>query len=265
MGFKKKQFGQHFLADKAIISSIIEAARLEPSDNVVEIGPGAGALTPHIAECVRSLVAIEIDKTLIPGLEKGVSSFSNVKIVNGDALKFDFSSLENPVKVVSNLPYNISTPITFKLLHQEARISDMVLMYQKEVGERLTATPGGKSYGSLSVITQFYRDATLLFHVDRRSFSPPPGVDSCVVRLAQRKQRPVFVKDEAFFFSVVKASFSHRRKTLKNSLSSASSLRPFLKRAFARSGVEPGCRAETLTLSDFASLANVLKEESSSG
>lgn len=251
----RKRFGQHFLHDPAIIRRIIAAIQAKPSQHLVEIGPGRGALTlPLLAEC-RQLDALELDRDLIAVLQQKTSTLGQLNLYQGDALKFDWPTLrcdERRLRLVGNLPYNISTPLLFRLLASIEHIEDMHFMLQREVAERMSATPGGAAYGRLSVMIQYYCQTALLFRVSKGAFQPPPKVESAVIRLLPHRQKPVDVKNEQRFSLVVAQAFSQRRKTLRNSL------QPLLSAvAIEAAGVDPGTRPEQLSLSDFAALSNI--------
>ncbi len=256
----KKSLGQNFLTDEHAAGKIIEAAGLTRDDTVVEIGPGHGALTGELATRAGRVIAIELDPRLHEELSRELAGTPNIELVLGDALKYEYESLPGKVKVVANLPYYISTPILTRLIKARANISSMVLMLQKEVAERITAPPGGKDYGYLSVMVQLHTVPEKLFKVSRTSFSPMPNVDSSVVRLTVRERPAAQCRDYGLFERVVSAAFSLRRKTLKNALK-ASDL--FTEEGIARlaeSGIDPIRRAETLSVEEFAKLADFLFE-----
>jgi 16S rRNA (adenine1518-N6/adenine1519-N6)-dimethyltransferase len=249
----KKRFGQHFLHDRNVIGRIVTALAPQACDHVVEIGPGTGALTRELLARMTHLDAVELDRDLIAHLE---SDFPREQLTlhQGDALKFDFCGLApvgNRLRVVGNLPYNISTPLLFHLLDQSGCIKDMLFMLQKEVVERLRAAPGGKDYGRLSVMIQYRCAVEKLFDVAPGAFTPPPKVDSAVVRLVPHATPPVAVDDPARFALLVRAAFASRRKTLRNNLRGLLSVEDMLAL-----GIDPVRRAETLSLAEFASLSN---------
>ena len=254
----RKRFGQHFLHDPAVIRRIVEAvapaaaAGHPPTPRVVEIGPGRGALTGLLLERVGTLDAIEIDRDLVAALTERFGRDGRLRLHSGDVLAFDFCALaaDAPLRLVGNLPYNISTPLLFHLYDQAHCIESMVFMVQKEVAVRLAAPPGGKDYGRLSVMIQWRFDVAHLFDVGPGAFQPPPQVDSTVVRLTPRAPR-IELRDSARFARVVQAAFGQRRKTLRNALRELVGLA-----AFERAGVDPNRRAETLTALEFAILAN---------
>ena len=223
-GFRfSKSLGQNFLTDKSIIDEIIEGADIGPEDTVVEIGPGIGAITREAARRAKRVIAVEIDKNLIPILDETLAGLDNVKIINEDILKLDTKKLvsgENPenVKIMGNLPYYITTPIIMKLLEEGVKAESITIMMQKEVADRIRALPGTKAYGALSVAVQYYCTAEKILDVPRSAFVPQPNVDSAVLRLFMRREKPAVLTDEKLFFKCVKAGFSQRRKTLLNSM-----------------------------------------------
>ena len=277
MRSRTQRLGQHFLRDPNIVRKIIALADIQPKDTVVEIGPGQGILTRALSPVAGKVFALEIDHQLYQSLKltfgKSPDS-SNIEWIHADALDFPWEKIPKPFKVVANLPYSVSTPILFRLLEMRSRISRMILMFQLEVARRIVAQKGGKDYGVLSISTQFYADPRLEFIVPRGCFSPKPRVDSAVVHLKLRETPRVPVKDEAFFFRVVRAGFAHRRKSLRNALKD-SGFRPTLVEsaleALARSSPTPSSgshdyakrRAETLGLDDWSRLADKLFEISS--
>ncbi|MBI5181529.1 MAG: 16S rRNA (adenine(1518)-N(6)/adenine(1519)-N(6))-dimethyltransferase RsmA [Nitrospirae bacterium] len=257
----KKSLGQHFLTDKNIAKDIVDAANISKDDIVVEIGPGNGILTALLAEKAKKVIAIEIDERLIDKLREEFGSFNNIEIIAKDALKFSFKEIKERFKVAANLPYYITTPIIFHLLQFKDRIISMTLMMQKEVAERIVATPGGKDYGILSIAVQFYTEPKISFIVPPSAFHPRPKVESAVVSFSILKNRRVDVLNEGFFFKVVRAAFSQRRKTLRNALKSANLPKindEALDAAFAKTGIDPKRRGETLSIAEFARLADNL-------
>jgi len=265
----RKALGQNFLVDANVLRKIVDAAELGPSKGALEIGPGIGALTEQLAMAAGKVAAIELDRRLIPILEELFAPCANVEIVHGDALKLDlkqliaerFAGLER-VSVVANLPYYVTTPILMKLLEDRLPLEHIVVMVQKEVAERMTAPPGGKEYGSLSVAVRYFAEPEVVCTVPRTVFVPPPNVDSVVVRLTLRARPPVDVTDEAMFFCVVHAAFAQRRKTLANNLTAllGKERRQEAAALPASCGIDPGRRGETLSLEEFAALANKLAE-----
>ncbi len=250
----RKRFGQHFLHERGIVQRIVTAFDPKPTDHVVEIGPGEGVLTRELAGKVAKLDVVELDRDLIEHLRQSLPE--SVTIHNADALKFDFCSLapsHGKLRVIGNLPYNISTPILFHLLDQAHCVGDMLFMLQKEVVDRMVAAPGGKDYGRLSVMLQWGAEMEKLFNVGAGAFRPPPKVDSSIVRLIPHAVPPVQVNDPRRFAAIVKAAFSQRRKVLRNTLKGL-----VAPEIMERLGIDPGRRAETLSLMEFAALANIL-------
>jgi len=254
----KKSLGQNFLTDPHYLGKIVYAAKVGPDDQVVEIGPGLGHLTRELAARAGRLVVIELDDRLIAGLRGEFASRQQVEIVHGDALAFDYGSLTGRWKVVANLPYYISTPLIQRLIACRGRFSLLTLMVQKEVAERLAAPPGGKEYGFLSVLVQYSAAARIEFVVPAGAFSPRPKVDSAVVTLVLRERPQYPVSDEALFLRVIKAAFSLRRKTLRNSLQPLAFSRDVLADAAAAAGIDLGRRAETLSVAEFGMLSDCL-------
>jgi len=254
----KRSLGQHFLFDRNIINRILNTAQLKPTDVVIEIGPGPGIMTRMIGERVRKVIAIEIDKALYDSLKENLSGYPNIEIVNADALDYPYETLEGGFKIIANLPYYITTPILFRLMEVHQSIQTMTLMVQKEVAERITAQPGKKDYGMLSIAIQYYSLPHIAFIVPRGAFKPSPKVDSAVLHIAMLPIPRIKVKDEAFFFKVVKASFLRRRKSLRNSLKGLGVGREGLNKAFTSLGIDPKRRAETLSIEEFGLLADSL-------
>jgi len=249
----RKRFGQHFLHDPGVIRRIVAAIAPRPGDHLVEIGPGEGAITLELLRAVGRLDAVELDRDLVEPLRARSAGLGDLAVHSADALRFDFCALAPPgarLRIVGNLPYNISTPLLFHLLDQAACIEDMHFMLQKEVVERMAAAPGGKDYGRLSVMLQARCEVTPLFSIGPGAFRPPPKVDSAVVRLVPRAV-PLTLDDEATFARVVAAAFAQRRKTLRNGLRGL-----LTAEAIAELGIDPGARAEQLPLEDFVRLAN---------
>jgi 16S rRNA (adenine1518-N6/adenine1519-N6)-dimethyltransferase len=252
----KKSLGQNFLTDPHYLRKIIDAAQVSDQDLVLEIGPGLGHLTRELAARARRLIVIELDDRLIPRLRDEFASFPNVEIVHADALQFDYGSLSGKGKVVANLPYYISTPIIQRLIAHRDRFSTLTLMLQREVAERIAAEPGGKEYGYLSVLVQYFAVPRLEFAVPAGAFTPRPKVDSAVLTLVMREHPEHAVADEALFFRVIKAAFSQRRKTLRNSLSQLGHPREILDAVHAKTGIDLGRRAESLSVVEFGILAD---------
>ncbi|MBC5619004.1 16S rRNA (adenine(1518)-N(6)/adenine(1519)-N(6))-dimethyltransferase RsmA [Streptococcus sp. NSJ-17] len=268
----KKSFGQNFLTDTNILQKIVDTAEIDENVNVIEIGPGIGALTEFLAENAAEVMAFEIDDRLVPILADTLRDFDNVRVVNEDILKSDlqarikeFANPNLPIKVVANLPYYITTPILMHLIESGIPFSEFVVMMQREVADRISAQPNSKSYGSLSIAVQYYMTAKVAFIVPRTVFVPAPNVDSAILKMVRRDQPAVGVKDEAFFFKVSKASFTHRRKTLWNNLTSyfgkSNEVKTKLESALDNSELSPSVRGEALDLQEFARLADSLYDE----
>ncbi|OGT88104.1 MAG: 16S rRNA (adenine(1518)-N(6)/adenine(1519)-N(6))-dimethyltransferase [Gammaproteobacteria bacterium RIFOXYA12_FULL_61_12] len=249
----RKRFGQNFLHDPGVINRIVSAVSPKPGDRLVEIGPGQGAITKELLKAAGALQAIELDRDLVGPLAAACALFGELTIHLADALRFDFTALAQDAKlrVVGNLPYNISTPILFHLLEQKAVIADMHFMLQREVVERMAADPGGKDYGRLSVMLQAWCRVTHLFDIGPGAFNPPPKVHSAFVRLTPYPEPPHPIQDRNRFAQVVTAAFGQRRKTLRNALKGVLSAEQI-----ESCGIDPGARAETLSVGDFARLAN---------
>lgn len=260
-----KSLGQNFLTDEFLIYEIINRANLKKEDNIIEIGPGIGVLTKELAQNCKKIVAVEIDDKLIPLLNDTLSDFENVKIVNDDILKVDLKKLINnefneKPKVVANLPYYITTPIIMRFLEEDINVSEIVVMVQKEVAERMTAKPGNKTYGSLSVAVQYYTDPTIILDVPRDNFIPKPNVDSAVIRLNVKDKPKVDLLDDKFFFKIVKGAFALRRKTLPNSLSKSkiNLNKDLIKEVLKDLGIDLRIRGEKLDINQLAKLSNEL-------
>ena len=266
----KKSFGQNFLTDTNILQKIVDTAEIDDRVNVIEIGPGIGALTEFLAERAAQVMAFEIDHRLVPILADTLRDFDNVTVVNEDILKVDlaqhiqnFKNPELPIKVVANLPYYITTPILMHLIESGIPFSEFVVMMQKEVADRISAQPNTKAYGSLSIAVQYYMTAKVAFIVPRTVFVPAPNVDSAILKMVRRPEPAVAVEDESFFFKVSKASFTHRRKTLWNNLTGyfgkTEEVKDKLTKALDQAGLSPSVRGEALSLAEFARLADALK------
>ena len=266
----KKSFGQNFLTDTNILQKIVDTAEIDDQVNVIEIGPGIGALTEFLAERAAQVMAFEIDHRLVPILADTLRDFDNVTVVNEDILKVDlaqhiqnFKNPDLPIKVVANLPYYITTPILMHLIESGIPFSEFVVMMQKEVADRISAKPNTKAYGSLSIAVQYYMTAKVAFIVPRTVFVPAPNVDSAILKMVRRPEPAVAVEDEKFFFKVSKASFTHRRKTLWNNLTGyfgkTEEVKDKLTKALDQAGLSPSVRGEALSLEEFASLADALK------
>lgn len=263
----KKKFGQNFLTDGNILTKITQSAELDKQTNVIEIGPGIGALTQFLLEESAEVMAFEIDKTLIPILDETLFEYDNFKLVQADILKVDlndyiqkFKHPEYPIKVVANLPYYITTPILMSLIESRIPFAEIIVMMQKEVADRISADSGNKDYGGLSIAVQYYMEAKIMFDVPRTVFVPAPNVDSAILKMIRREVPIVQVKDEAFLFSLVKISFAHRRKTLMNNLTSAfgKEAKPEIEKLLSEIDISPTIRAEMLSIADFAKLADQL-------
>ena len=263
----QKKFGQNFLIDTHVLEKIISSAGITKDDFVLEIGPGIGTMTQYLCESAREVMAVEIDKNLIPILSDTLSSYDNVTVVNEDILKLDIAktAIEHnngkPIKVVANLPYYITTPIIMGLFESHVPLESITVMVQKEVADRMQAVPGTKDYGALSLAVQFYSKAEIVANVPPNCFMPRPNVGSAVIRLTCHKDRPVEVKNEAFMFRLIRASFNQRRKTLQNGLSNDRSLnlsKEQIAAAIEKLGLSPTVRGETLSLEQFAELSNIL-------
>ena len=266
----KKSFGQNFLTDTNILQKIVDTAEIDDQVNVIEIGPGIGALTEFLAERAAEVMAFEIDHRLVPILADTLRDFDNVTVVNEDILKVDlaqhiqnFKNPDLPIKVVANLPYYITTPILMHLIESGIPFSEFVVMMQKEVADRISAQPNTKAYGSLSIAVQYYMTAKVAFIVPRTVFVPAPNVDSAILKMVRRPEPAVAVEDEKFFFKVSKASFTHRRKTLWNNLTGyfgkTEEVKEKLTKALDQAGLSPSVRGEALSLAEFASLADALQ------
>ncbi|MBR6342579.1 MAG: 16S rRNA (adenine(1518)-N(6)/adenine(1519)-N(6))-dimethyltransferase RsmA [Selenomonadaceae bacterium] len=259
-----KKLGQNFLIDAAVVRGIVEAAELQEGERVLEIGPGIGTLTQGLAESGAQVTAVELDKKLPAVLAETLKGYENVRIVQGDILKTDIRELmgDAPFKVAANLPYYITTPILMALLEQRLPIRKIVTMVQKEVAERMIAPPGSKTYGALSVAVQYYTAPEIVLDVPPKSFIPAPEVDSVVIACKVRGEPPVTVRDEKLFFRVVKAAFGQRRKTLSNALKGAGFLKDEVQEALEKAGIEAARRGETLSLEEFAQLADAFAASS---
>jgi 16S rRNA (adenine1518-N6/adenine1519-N6)-dimethyltransferase len=229
-----------------------------PHETILEIGPGHGVLTRALAEKARQVIAIELDHTLLKILQEKLANLKNLRLIQADAMTFDYQQLDGPLKVVANLPYNIATPLIFRLLEIRKKLTQMILMLQKEVGQRVVAKPGGKDYGILSVTLQYYTESRLMFTVPRTCFFPRPRIDSAIVKLKVLSEPRWSVRDEDWFLRVLRAGFSHRRKFLSNALMSAGFSPQMVQYAFHQTGMDPKRRAETLSPQEFCILADQL-------
>ncbi len=257
----KKELGQHFLIDTRIREKIVQACHFRPDDVVIEIGPGQGALTKLIVPQVKRWIGIEKDRDLISPLQSSLPP--HAVLIHADFLQWDLASLKgagksgNPVKVIGNIPYNISTPIIEKLIEHRHNIAQAYLTVQLEFGQRLAAQPGGKDYGSLTCFTQYYADIRMLFKIKNTCFKPAPKVDSCFIALAMRQSREEGAKDEAFLFQLIQTAFQQRRKTILNALKSLVG-KDQLEETLLILGIKPSVRPETLTLSNYIKICNLL-------
>ena len=265
----QKKFGQNFLIDSNVLESIIRGAEITKDDFVLEIGPGIGTMTQYLCEAARQVVAVEIDKMLIPILEDTLSEYDNVEVINQDVLKVYIKSLAEeknngkPIKVVANLPYYITTPIIMGLFESGVPIDSITIMVQKEVADRMQTGPGSKDYGALSLAVQYYATAKVILNVSATCFMPRPNVDSAVIKLTRHKEPTVNVADEKLMFKIIRASFNQRRKTLVNGLKNSPELsfsKEQIVKAIERIGKPETIRGEALTLEEFAELANAFTE-----
>jgi len=268
-GFKMtKSLGQNFLINENILDNIIESANINNNDVVLEIGTGIGTLTQRLCEKAKKVIAVEIDKNLIPILNETLSDYDNISIINKDILKTDINeelknmSIHQKIKVVANLPYYITTPIIMKVLEDKVDVDCMVLMLQKEVADRMNAMPSTKDYGSLSIAVQYYCDTSIVCKVPKSSFIPEPNVDSLVLKLVVNEKRKVDIEDEDLFFKIVRGSFSKRRKTILNSLSNYEDLgdKEKIQKLLEISEIDSKRRGETLSIYEFANLAKNYKK-----
>lgn len=251
----KRPIGQHFLFDPRILKKIIDCSQVTPNDTAIEIGAGLGTLTRLLAKRVKKVIAIEIDKKLVVRLKDSLSMTQNVEVITADALKFPYETIKGKFKIVANIPYYITTPLLFRLLEFKEKIPSMTLLLQKEVAQRIVASPGGKDYGVLSITVQLYTKPTLKFLVPKGAFSPPPEVDSAVVHF-EVYPHPIYkVENEEFFLKIVKTAFSQRRKTILNSLKSFKDI----KEALLKAGIDSKLRPENLSIEDFIRLTEALQ------
>jgi len=255
---KKRPLGQNFLKDPSIAQEIVRLAQIATDDAVLEIGPGKGILTKHLLQSANSLTVLEIDHKLCGELQQKFSDDNNFRLIEADAAKFDYGSVRPKFKVVSNLPYYAATHIVKRLIDYRARITDMTVMMQKEVVDRLVARPGQKEYGSLTVYIQFHCQVERLLEIDKTAFSPPPKIDSSLVKLTPLSSPRVQVKDQRTFFKVVNAAFMHKRKMLKNNLINWQNQFHPENGQMRLAGIDLSRRGETLSLEDFATLSNFI-------
>ncbi len=265
----QKKFGQNFLIDSHVLDKIIRAAEITKDDMVLEIGPGIGTMTQYLAEAARKVVAVEIDRNLIPILSDTLDGYENVEILNEDILKVDIEKLvreENngkPIKVVANLPYYITTPIIMGLFESHVPVESITVMVQKEVAERMQTGPGNKDYGALSLAVQYYAEPYIVANVPPNCFMPRPKVGSAVIRLTRHAAPPVEVQNERLLFDIIRASFNQRRKTLVNGLNNSDKLdipKEVIIEAIEQLGKGVGVRGESLTLEEFGELSNYIEE-----
>ena len=262
---KKKKFGQNFLIDTHVLDKIIDASGVTEDDFVLEIGPGIGTMTQYLCERAREVVAVEIDKNLIPILSDTLKNYSNVTVINEDILKLDICKLAEeknqgkPIKVVANLPYYITTPIIMGLFESHVPIDSITIMVQKEVAERMQEKPGSKEYGALSLAVQYYAKPEIVANVPPNCFMPRPNVGSAVIRLTRHEKPPVEVEDEKLMFRIIRASFNQRRKTLANGLNNSPEIhlpKEVIQESIVSLGVPENIRGEALSLEQFAELSN---------
>lgn len=267
----QKKFGQNFLIDTHVLDKIIRSAEITKEDMVLEIGPGIGTMTQYLACAAGKVVAVEIDKTLIPILEDTLDGYGNVQIINDDVLKLDIAKLaeeqngSRPIKVVANLPYYITTPIIMGLFENHVPLKSITVMVQKEVAERMQVGPGTKDYGALSLAVQYYASPYIVANVPPNCFMPRPKVGSAVIRLERYEKPPVQVEDEKLMFKIIRASFNQRRKTLANGLKNSPELdftKDQIEKSIAKLGKGASVRGEALSLEEFAELSNLLSVKS---
>ena len=265
----QKKFGQNFLIDTHVLDKIISAAHITKEDMVLEIGPGIGTMTQYLAEAAGKVIAVEIDKNLIPILSDTLSEYQNVRIINEDVLKLDLRKLADEenggkaIKVVANLPYYITTPIIMGLFENHVPVESITVMVQKEVADRMQTGPGSKDYGALSLAVQYYAEPYIVANVPPNCFMPRLKVGSAVIRLTRHKEPPVEVKDEKLMFDIIRASFNQRRKTLANGLNNSDKItcsKEIITEAIEKLGKGPSVRGEALSLQEFASLSNDIFE-----
>lgn len=263
----QKKFGQNFLIDTHVLDKIISAAHITKEDMVLEIGPGIGTMTQYLAEAAGKVIAVEIDKNLIPILSDTLSEYQNVRIINEDVLKLDLRKLADEenggkaIKVVANLPYYITTPIIMGLFENHVPVESITVMVQKEVADRMQTGPGSKDYGALSLAVQYYAEPYIVANVPPNCFMPRPKVGSAVIRLTTYDKPPVEVDDEKLMFRIIRASFNQRRKTLANGLKNAADLdipKELIAESIESLGHGPSVRGEALTLEEFAALSNYI-------
>lgn len=266
----QKKYGQNFLIDTHVLDKIISSANITKDDMVLEIGPGIGTMTQYLACAAGRVVAVEIDKALIPILEDTLQSYDNVTVINEDVLKVDIAALAEeynggkPIKVVANLPYYITTPIIMGLYESHVPMESITVMVQKEVADRMQSGPGSKDYGALSLAVQYYAEPYIVANVPPNCFMPRPKVGSAVIRLTSHKEMPVQVENEKLMFQIIRASFNQRRKTLANGLNNSAELsfsKEWIGECIEKLGKGASIRGEALTLEEFARLSNLLGQE----
>lgn len=266
----QKKFGQNFLIDIHVLEKIIDSAGVTKDDFVLEIGPGIGTMTQYLCEAAREVIAVEIDKNLVPILKDTLSSYDNVTVINEDILKLDIKSLaeeknnSKPIKVVANLPYYITTPIIMGLFESHVPIDSITIMVQKEVADRMQVGPGTKEYGALSLAVQYYAKPEIVANVPPNCFMPRPNVGSAVIRLTRHEKPPVQVEDEKLLFRIIRASFNQRRKTLANGLNNFPEIhlsKEIIQESIEELGVPVNIRGEALTLTQFAELCNIIAKK----
>lgn len=266
----QKKFGQNFLIDTHVLEKIIKAAEVTKEDMVLEVGPGIGTLTQYLCEAAREVAAVEIDKSLIPILQDTLSGYDNVTVMNEDILKVDINKLVQernngkPIKIVANLPYYITTPIIMGLFEAHIPVTNITVMVQKEVADRMQSGPGSKDYGALSLAVQYYAKPYIAANVPPNCFMPRPNVGSAVIRLTLHEQRPVEVKDEKLLFQIIRASFNQRRKTLANGLNNSPEIhlaKDIISESIQELNLTPSIRGEALTLDQFAKLSNIIYDK----
>ena len=265
----QKKFGQNFLIDTHVLDKIISAAHITKEDMVLEIGPGIGTMTQYLAEAAGKVIAVEIDRNLIPILEDTLSEYNNVRVINEDVLKLDLRKLADEenggkaIKVVANLPYYITTPIIMGLFENHVPVESITVMVQKEVADRMQTGPGNKDYGALSLAVQYYAEPYIVANVPPNCFMPRPKVGSAVIRLTRHEKLPVEVKDEKLMFDIIRASFNQRRKTLANGLNNSDKItcsKEIITKAIEKLGKGASVRGEALSLQEFAKLSNDIFE-----
>lgn len=256
-----KKLGQNFLINEAIIKEIAEKADVQKDDVIIEIGPGLGSLTHELLERAKKVIAIELDNNMVKILKERFSLYDNFELIEDDVLKVNLKEIiekYESVKVVANLPYYITTPIVMKLLEDKLNLKSITVMVQKEVGERFCAKPNGKEYGAITVSINYYAKPEVIIDVPKDNFDPVPEVDSCVIKLAIRDVPPVKINDEKKFFSLIKAAFSQRRKTINNSLTCTGKSKEEIKIALERLNINTNLRAENLSIEEFAEISNII-------